>query len=99
MDARDSGWPVCRDLLADRQMQPHMQKRILSAALPSALSRERFIARFEPLHILGMLGDHGGDLRLEGLERHAVGEFSPRIQIHAPQLVAVLSGKYRHVRS
>ncbi len=43
-----------------------------------------------------MLGDHGGELGLEGLEGLAGGELAPGVEVHLAQLLAVLAGEDGH---
>ncbi len=96
MDLRDALWPIRRHLLADRQMQPHVQERILTPARGREFGSERFLCGLEPRDVLGVFRNHGRKLCLQRLERGVRRELAPGLQIHATQLVTALTGKNRH---
>src|SRR5579863_1966301 len=91
MDVCDSPGLVSRDLIAQCEMKCHVKKGIHLAALGREIRREGLVAGFQPRGIFRMLSDHGGELRLERLERCTGAVFSPCLKIEAAQLLAILS--------
>ena len=96
MDLRNASGPVGCDLLADGQVKPHVQKRILTPAFRGELGAESGIARFQPRNVFRVLRNDRRELAFQRLEGLAGTELPPRVQVHAAHLIAVLSGKNRH---
>ena len=92
----DAARSVGCNLLADRKVQAHVQKRVLLATFRCELGGGRSLICLEPAHIFGMLGDDRGNLRLERLKQLMGRELAPRGEVHPPQLLAIVSGKNRH---
>ena len=96
MQRPDAAGAVGRDLFADRQMHAEMQERIAAALRRVELLGEQRLAALEPGVILGMLLDHGGDLRLQRREHGAGSRASPGIEIGLAQRLARLLREHRH---
>ena len=77
VDRGDARGPIGRDLLAHRQVQTEVQKRILAAALRRELRPER-LGGLQQRYVFGVFGDERGDLRLERLERLLGAILAPR---------------------
>src|SRR5262249_40436179 len=72
-----------------------VQEGVLPPSLGRELRAQRLLSGLEPGDVLGVLGDHGGELRLERLERLMGAELAPRLEVAAAQLFAARAGKAR----
>jgi hypothetical protein len=81
---------VRADLIAQRQVQPHVQERIRLTALGRVIAVEHAIGIFQRGLVFRVHLDHVGDLRLERLHRQPLAPFAPRLDVHAAQLIAGL---------
>ena len=96
MDSSDAGRPVGGDLLAQGEMQAHVEEGVLAPTVGGVVGGEGVGTGLEQGDVLGMLGDDGGDLCLERLEGLAGGVFAPGVEVHLAQLLAVLAGEDGH---
>ena len=69
VDLRDAGGPIGGDLLADRQVQAHVQEGVFAAAFGGEFGAQGLRAGLQPWDIFRVLGDDCGELRFQRLER------------------------------
>ena len=97
MDFRDAGGPIRGDLLADRQVQAHVQEGVFFAPLGGEFGPDSPFAGLQPCDIFRVLGDDRGELSFQRLEGRPGAVFAPRLEVHAAHLIAILAGKEWHV--
>ena len=95
MDRRDSGRTIGAELFAQRQMQTHVQERIVAPILRRKVLLQGGVALQQRL-VFGMRRDHIGNLCLERLHRHALAPLAPGLAIGGAQRIAALVGEQRH---
>jgi len=71
MNARDALRAIRCDLFAHREMQTHVQERILPPAFRGELGCKGLFAGLEPLHVLRVFGNDGSDLASSGSRERA----------------------------
>ena len=91
----DADRPVGCELLAQRQVQPHVQEWILASGLGREILQHGVFARQQGM-VFGMLGDHPGNLCLERLHRQALTPFTPGFTVGGTQCIAALVGEQAH---
>ncbi len=93
-----AGRAVRPELLADRDMQAHVQERIRPAGFGRELALQR-VRGLEHGVILGVLLDDLREDALQGLERLPGARFRPGLHVGPAQVVAVASVQQRSTRS
>ena len=84
------------DLLADREMQAHVQERVGLAALGRVVAVERTVAGLEYACVLRVQFDDADDLVLDRLHRQGGAVLAPGLDVHAAQRGAALVVEERH---
>ena len=82
MDLGDAGGAVGGYLLADGQVQAHVEEGVFAAPFGGVVGGYGLGAGFQQGDVLGMLGYHRGELGLQGLQRLVCGVFAPGVEIH-----------------
>lgn len=96
VDLRDAGGAIGSDLLADGEVQAHVEEGVLAAAFRGVVGGQGLRAGLEQGDVFQMLGYDCGELGLQRLQRLARGVFAPGVQVHLAQLLAVLVGEDWH---
>ena len=90
MDGPDPGRAVGRDLLAQPEVQAHVEERIALAVFRGPVPVQGMFAFLEQGVVLGVLLDDVRDLELQRLGRQALPPLAPRREIEGPEPLAVI---------
>ena len=94
-----AGRPIRADLLADRQVQTHVQEGIGIAGFGGVIALERLGSGPDHCVVFRVQLDHRGDLRVQRLEWQSLAMPAPGLSVERAEAIATHLVKERHGRA